>query len=245
VTGVALLAGRKRVIGTVLTLPGATVAELLAEPFDFVWIDMEHAALGPLDAQEMIIGAQAAGTLALPRVPAEAHLLMTQLLDAGADGIVVADVKDPDQAKSVVRALQHPPNGPRGWGPRRSALRSRGRREQPDAPSVWMQVETANAVEQAAEIAAVSGVDALIIGTADLSFSLGAPLDLRSVPLSQAVASVEAAARAAGVAFGLAGALDQLPGAVLEAASILVHSTDARLCAAAVDGVARLFAPDV
>jgi 2-keto-3-deoxy-L-rhamnonate aldolase RhmA len=54
-----------------------------------VWIDLEHGALGPLDAQEMILGAQAAGTFALVRLPADAHALMATMLDAGADGVVI------------------------------------------------------------------------------------------------------------------------------------------------------------
>jgi 4-hydroxy-2-oxoheptanedioate aldolase len=236
-----LVRDRRPLAGTVLTLPGATAAELLAEPFDVVWVDLEHGALGPLDAQELIIGAQAAGAKALVRLPADAHALQRAMLDAGADGVVLAGVADPAEAQAACAGTLHPPEGTRGWGPRRLGLRGRraGAGRPPHvAPTVWAQIESAAGVERAQEIAAVPGVDALVVGTADLSFALGVPLDNEAPALAEAVARVRAAALAAGVAHGVAGALDSAPPAVLDGASILIHSTDARLCAGAVDGAA-------
>jgi len=227
-----------RLVGTVLTLPGATAAELLAEPFDVVWIDLEHAALGPLDAQEMILGAQAARAYALVRIPVNAHPLMTVMLDAGADGVVLANVSDPQQAAAATQEVAHPPDGTRGWGPRRLALRRRRSGGTPPQPSVWAQIESAEGVSRAADIAAVAGIDALVVGTADLSFSLGVPLDGRAPELLRAIEEVRVASAAAGVAFGVAGALDRAPRAAYGRASILVHSTDSRICAQAVDDAA-------
>jgi 2-keto-3-deoxy-L-rhamnonate aldolase RhmA len=233
-----LVARGEVLAGTVLTLPGATAAELLAEPFDLVWIDLEHAALGREEAQEMIIGAQAAGTYALVRVPPADHALMAAMLDAGADGIVLAGVPDAGAAAAAARAVAHPPHGSRGYGPRRAAWRRRTRDRGAGAPSLWAQVEHVDAVEHAAAIAAVPGIDALVVGTADLSFSIGAPLDLHAPALERAVATVRAGCATAGAAFGLAGPLDTAPPSLLAGASLLVHGTDARLCAAAVDGAA-------
>ena len=226
-------------VGTVLTLPGATAAELLSEPFDLVWIDLEHGALGPLEAQEMLIGAQAAGAHALVRIPAGSLRLMTTMLDAGADGVVLADVSDPAEAAAATGRVTHPPEGTRGWGPRRLALRRRGSGRQPPPPTVWAQIESSEGVQQAQAIGAVEGVDALVVGTADLSFSVGTPLDSNAPALLDAVRSVREAAASAGVAFGVAGALDRAPSAALQGASILVHSTDAQLCARAMDGAAE------
>lgn len=226
-------------VGTVLTLAGATLAELLAEPFDVVWVDLEHGALGRFEAQEAILGAQAAGAHALVRVPADARQLAAVMLDAGADGIVLADVRSAAVAAAAVASLTHPPGGTRGWGPRRLGLRGRRTDGAAPAPAVWAQIESREGVDAAREIAAMAGVDALVVGTADLSFALGAPLDLSSSALLDAVATVREACTAAGVAFGVAGALDTTPRAVLAGASILVHSTDARLCAGAVDRAAE------
>jgi 4-hydroxy-2-oxoheptanedioate aldolase len=230
--------GGRRLAGTVLTLPGATAAELLAEPFDVVWVDLEHGALGALDAQEMIIGAQAAGTYALVRVPSDARGLMTAMLDAGADGVVLAGVAEPRTAAAAAERIAHPPDGTRGWGPRRLSLRRRATGSPPPRPSLWVQVESAEGVQRIEQIAAVPGIDAVVVGTADLSFSLGVPLDAHAPELLRAVEEVRRATRAAGVALGVAGPLDAAPRAAYAGASILVHSTDARLCAGAVDDAA-------
>jgi len=234
----AAVTSARRLAGTVLTLPGATAAELLAEPFDLVWVDLEHGALGPLDAQEMIIGAQAAGTFALVRLPSDAHGLMTAMLDAGADGVVLADVAHPATAIAAIERVAHPPDGTRGWGPRRLTLRQRGTGRRPPRPSVWVQIESAEGVRRAEQIASVPGLDAVVVGTADLSFSLGAPLDTRAPELLHAVEAVRRATRSADVALGVAGALEAMAPAAYAGASILVHSTDARLCAGAVDDAA-------
>ncbi len=232
------VAGGRPLAGTVLTLPGATAAELLAEPFDLVWVDLEHGALGPLDAQEMILGAQAAGTYALVRLPSDAHALMAAMLDAGADGVVLADVAHPRTAVAATERVAHPPDGTRGWGPRRLTLRQRGTGRRPPRPSLWMQIESAQGIEHVEQIAAVPGIDAVVVGTADLSFSLGTPHDTHAPELLRAVETVRRAAGRAGVALGVAGALDGAPPAAYAGASILVHSTDARLCAGAVDAAA-------
>jgi 4-hydroxy-2-oxoheptanedioate aldolase len=231
----AALVPRTLLVGTVLTLPGAAAAELLAEPFDLVWIDLEHGALGPGEAQDMALGAQAAGAYALARIPADAHALMTVMLDAGVDGVVLAGVGEPGQARAAVERAAHPPDGTRGWGPRRVSLRRRSGGN-PPVPSIWVQIESAEGVRRAGEIASVRGIDAVVVGTADLSFSLGASLDSQSPELLGAVERVREAS--AGVAFGLAGAVDRLPPAAREGACLLVHSTDARICAQAVDDAA-------
>ncbi len=134
---------RLPLIGTVLTLPGAVIAELIAEPFDVVWIDLEHGALDRAQAQEMILGAQAAGTLALTRLAqSDAGGLVGAMLDAGADGVVIADVRTAVQAEWLATLLQYPPTGLRGYGPRRSTLRGRTRHEDRDPARLWLQIES-------------------------------------------------------------------------------------------------------
>jgi 2-keto-3-deoxy-L-rhamnonate aldolase RhmA len=229
---------RRQLIGTTVCLPGATLAELLAEPFDLIWIDLEHAAIGPLDAQEVMIGAQATGAYALVRIPADAHRLMTMMLDAGADGIVLAGVERPETAQTAARLMHHPPDGERGFGPRRLSLRGR-RAERPNvSPSLWVQIESETGRRKAAELAAIEGVDAVVVGASDLSFSLGTPLDTSSPQVREAVREIRDATLAAGTAFGLAGPLDGNAIALAHGASILVLGTDARLCAGAADAAA-------
>jgi 4-hydroxy-2-oxoheptanedioate aldolase len=235
-------AGRPQV-GTVLTLPGAVSAELFAEPFDLVWIDLEHGALGRAEAQEMILGAQAAGTFALARVGlADAATMIGPILDAGADGIVVADIRKHTEVEWVSRLMRYPPKGQRGYGPRRSTLHSRIKGLHPTAPPrLWVQVESQQGVAEAEAIASTGTVDAMIVGIADLCTDLGIPIGLADARLHDAIRAVRDAATPRGVLFGLAGPLypcEQLDG-LLDEAGIRVHSTDARLCAAAVDEIAQ------
>jgi 4-hydroxy-2-oxoheptanedioate aldolase len=230
-------------VGTVLTLPGAVSAELIAEPFDFVWVDLEHGALGRAEAQEMILGAQAAGTLAFARVGrTDADGMIGPMLDAGADGIVVADVTKHTQVESAARLMRYPPSGERGYGPRRSTLRYRIKRIRDAAPpQLWVQIESQEGTAEAEAIASTGRVDALVVGVADLCTDLGIPIGLSDARLHDAIRAVRDAATSRGVRFGLAGPLNPSEhlGEVLDGACIRVHSTDARLCAAAVDEVAQ------
>jgi 4-hydroxy-2-oxoheptanedioate aldolase len=217
-------------LGTVLSLAGAFYAELLARHFDFVWIDAEHAALGPSEVQDAVIGVQAAGATAFVRVPAEAPF--SPVLDAGADGIVVPRVRSSREAEEIARRLRHAPEGTRGYGPRRLAVWPRT-----EQPSCVVQIEDLAGVHASGEIARVAGIDALVVGVADLSFELGEPLVLDAPPLRSAVDRVRDAAAAAGVRFGIAGLpVEDAAGA---AADILVVSSDVRLVDGALAAVAR------
>ena len=100
-------------------------------------------------------------------------------------------------------------------------------------------LESAAGVACAEQIAALPGLDAVVVGTADLSFSLGTPLDTHAPELLDAVEAVRRASVATGVALGIAGALDTTPPEACAGAAVLVHSTDARICADAVDRAAE------
>lgn len=216
-------------------MPGAATAELFAESFDFVWIDLEHAPLSTRDAQEMMVGAQATGAQALVRLDCGSHTSLIQSLDAGADGIVLADVSDADALAQIAASMKHPPQGTRGWGPRRLASRNRNHGETVSSPALWAQIESVEGVAHASEIATIDGVDALIVGAGDLSLSLGEPLDYSSDGLRKAIATVESACRASGKIFGLAGVLTATPLALRDGASVLIHNTDARIARFAAD----------
>jgi 2-keto-3-deoxy-L-rhamnonate aldolase RhmA len=207
-------------VGTVLSVPGVFYAELLARHFDFVWIDLEHAALGPAQMQEAVIGVQAAGAAALVRIPVDAPF--SPSLDAGADGIVVPRVRSAREAEAIARRLRHAPEGVRGYGPRRLAVWRRAQQ-----PTCAVQIEDLAGVHASQAIAEVDGIDALVIGVADLSFELGEPLVLDAPPLRSAIDAVRGAAREAGVRFGLAGL--PVEAAAGADADLVVVSSDVRL----------------
>jgi 4-hydroxy-2-oxoheptanedioate aldolase len=239
------LRSHEALVGTVVTVPSVALAELLAEPVDFVWIDLEHGALGPGDIQPLAIAARAAGAAALVRLPSGEASVTGALLDAGVDGVVAPRVETAQAAARLVEHLRYPPRGSRGVAARRGG--GYGRRGSPAAatpdPLCLVQIESPRGVEQAPAIAEVDGVDGLVVGCADLSHSLGEGGRLRSAAVTDAQQHVQSAAAAAGIASGIAGPDDPALLAELAAgrSSILVLSADVRMYARAVDsGVTAL-----
>jgi 2-keto-3-deoxy-L-rhamnonate aldolase RhmA len=227
------LRGGEPLLGTVLTLPDVALAELVAEPLDFVWIDLEHGALGAADVQPLAIAARAAGCAALVRLPDGAPP-GPALLDAGVDGVVAPRLESAAQARRLVAALRHPPDGMRGFAARRASGYGRdgaGMR----APLLLAQIESGAGLEAAAEIAAVAGVDALVAGCSDLALALDC--EPESERLREAVAQIQSAAEAAEIASGIAGPGDtDLVHELADGLStLLVCSADVRIYARAVD----------
>ena len=215
------MTGRR--VGTVLSLGGVALAELLGRHFDVVWIDLEHGALSLGDMQDAVIGVQASGAAALVRLPFASSFAPS--LDAGADGVVVARVETAEQAAEAVRRIRLPPAGARGYGPRRVAVRPCV-----EPPSCVVQIETMRGVEDAGRIASVDGVDALVVGCADLSHDLGEALVFDTPRMRSAIDAVQAAARSGGTRFGVAG----VPaGNVPADADVVIVSCDIRIFDAA------------
>ncbi len=164
-------------LGTMLTLPSPSVAELLSGcGFDWLFIDGEH---GPLGTGELLAILQAIGkrTTTLVRVPGRAGVAIQQALDLGADGVIIPQVNTAAQAAAVVRQARYAPQGGRGVGLARAHgygfdfqnyLTTANERI-----SVVVQAEHVEAVENIEEIVRVPGVDAVLLGPYDLSASLG------------------------------------------------------------------------
>lgn len=241
---------REPLVGTVMSVPDAALTELLCERFDFVWIDLEHGQLGPREAQVMAIAARAAGCSALVRLPRPDSELLPALLDAGFDGVVAPRVENAVSAALLADRLRYPPAGSRGVAPRRAS--SYGRVAEPwsamGRPACVVQIESARAVDNAAAIAGVEGVDALVVGCSDLSLDLGVPGQLDSPALLEAVRRVERAAAEEQVACGVAApsATGALAALVAGGSTLFVYSSDVRIYARAVDdavaGLGRILA---
>jgi 4-hydroxy-2-oxoheptanedioate aldolase len=228
-------------VGTVLSLPDPVLAELACRSLDFAWIDLEHGALSVRDAQVLALAVQSTGADAYVRLPSCEAELLPAVLDAGVDGVVAPRVDTPEQAAALVRRLRYPPTGSRGFGPRRAGGFGRvaGYSSSPGARvRCLLQIESAAGVAAAAEIAAIDGVDALVLGCADLSLELGAPQRLDDPGLALAAERVADAAAAAGIGFAVAGPGDARGLAALAAgrAEAVVLGADVRLYAGGVDG---------
>ncbi len=175
------------------------VAEIVAggEP-DWVLIDMEHS---PLTLESVLAQLQAIApyaTTPVVRVPANDPVTLKQVLDLGAQTVLVPMVSSAEEARAAVAAVRYPPRGIRGVGSAlaRSARWNRVEGYLADADqytSVFVQIETVAGVEAAAEIAAVDGVDGVFVGPSDLAASMGL-LGQQSHP--DVVAAVHRALRA-------------------------------------------------
>jgi 2-dehydro-3-deoxyglucarate aldolase/4-hydroxy-2-oxoheptanedioate aldolase len=226
-------------VGTVITVPSVGLAELTATAVDFVWIDLEHGALGIGDVQPLAVGARSARAAALVRLPDAGAAAASAILDAGVEGVVAPRVETAPDAARLVEQLRDPPRGSRGVAARRG--RDYGRERSPMAPAAdlafMVQIESPRAVDRAGEIAAIDGVDALVVGCADLSHALGEGGRLPTAALVDAVEEVQRAAAAAGIASGVAGPGDAALLAELAGgrSTVFVLSADVRIYARALD----------
>ena len=116
------------------------------------------------------------GAIAYPSfVPSgDEPVIIKRVLDIGAYGVLVPWVNNKEEAELAVQACKYPPEGIRGFGPRRAARFDPNYRETAnDEILVSVQIETQKAVDNLDEIAAVEGIDALFIGPYDLSNNMG------------------------------------------------------------------------
>jgi 2-keto-3-deoxy-L-rhamnonate aldolase RhmA len=199
------------VLGTMIGEWGApeVVRTLARAGFDFVVVDNEHA---PFDLQTNCALYRAARTTAmdmLVRVPDAQYHLIARTLDAGADGVMVPRIETPEQARQVLDAVKYPPIGRRGCATRPIhtdlepvALGDYAAHLNANT-MVILQLETKAAVERADDILGVPGIDAALIGPADLSVSLGVPGEIEHPLMEDHIARVVEAAQRAGVASGI------------------------------------------
>lgn len=141
--------------------------------YDYVCIDLQHGLPGFDQLPDMLAGVASGPAASIVRVPWNESWMIGRALDAGAVGVIVPMVNTADEAAAAAAACRYAPNGERSIGPMGAMTRHPGYfRSAGDVMCIVM-IETVEAVENVAEIAAVPGVDALYIGPADLSMSMG------------------------------------------------------------------------
>jgi 2-dehydro-3-deoxyglucarate aldolase/4-hydroxy-2-oxoheptanedioate aldolase len=143
----------------------------------------------------------------LVRVVSSGTPFIKPVLDAGAEGIVVPQVRTADEVRGVVFDCRYPPKGIRGYGPRVPS--NYGRQGGTDYAKrangqvfVSVQIETLEAIQAIDEIAATPGLDSLVIGPWDISSSLGLLGEIRHPKVLATIETVVEKARGAGLAVG-------------------------------------------
>jgi 4-hydroxy-2-oxoheptanedioate aldolase len=182
-----------------------------ASGFDWLFLDLEHGPMSLETCSQISVAALDAGIAPLVRVPHMQHDIATRALDSGALGIVMPHVDTAEQARIVVDHLKYPPIGHRSVA---------GQQPQFDYKSVpiaeltatlnaatliIVMVETPTAIANVDAIAAVPGIDGVMIGTNDLAAEMGIPGDFGNSRIVAAYETVIAACRKHGKWAGMGG----------------------------------------
>lgn len=167
-------------VGTWISIGHPSVAEVSASlGFDFLLIDTEHTTMSLETVENIVRAVDAAnsGTDTVVRVPWNDPVRIKRVLDIGVDGVMVPMVETANEARDLVGATRYPPDGIRGIAAGRAAdygLHFEEYVRNADGSILTIvQIETETGLENVGEIAAVEGIDALFVGPADLSGSLG------------------------------------------------------------------------
>lgn len=175
----ALAAADRPLAGMWVCSGSPLVAEICAgSGLDWLLVDMEHAPNGLESVLAHLQAVAPYNAVPLVRLPGFLPVMIKQVLDLGARNILMPMIDTAEQAEAAVRAVRYPPRGVRGVG---SALARSARWNRVDDylvnadryVSLFVQIESAAGVDNAAAIAAVDGVDGVFVGPSDLAASMG------------------------------------------------------------------------
>jgi 4-hydroxy-2-oxoheptanedioate aldolase len=247
----ALAAASRPLAGIWVCSGSPLVAEICAgSGMDWTLIDMEHSPNGLESVLAQLQAVAAYPITPVVRVPIGDVVTIKQVLDLGAQNLLVPMISSADEARAVVQAVRYPPRGTRGVG---SALARSARWNRVDAyledadryVSLFLQIETSAGVDAAAEIAAVDGVDGVFVGPADLAASLGVLGQQAHPDVVAAVRRTFDAVRAAGKPVGVNAFDPEMADRYLAAgASFVLVGADVGLLARGSEALAARFIPD-
>ena len=183
--------------------------------YDWLFIDMEHNSMDIDIASQISVAAQDAGITPLVRVPDFAHHHATRVLDCGAMGIVFPHVEDSETAKKLVSYCLFPPKGHRSMTGSLPQLNFKPTpipevaKSLNDSMLIIIMLESPEAIENVEEIAAVSGVDVILIGTNDLCMEMGIPGEYDNFKIKEAYKKVIKACAKHGKTPGMGGVYNE------------------------------------
>jgi len=197
---------------TVRLVRGVEIGAIAAAAgLDALYIDLQHSGISVETAGQISIAALAMGVAPFVRVPGVDPQVITRALDAGAIGVIVPDLHSAEDARAVVRAAKYRPEGERslpGIMPQlryRSLPASEATDQLNAAITIVAMIESAAGLAAVEEIAAVPGVDILLVGANDLCTEAGVPGQFDHPLVEEAYVKVLAACRAHGKALGVGG----------------------------------------
>ena len=201
-------------LGAGITLSDIAVSEALGPSVDFLWIDLEHSPIGFEALLGHLVAARATGTAAIVRVPSSEKSVVKRALDVGAPAVIAPQVRSAHEVRQFVQECRYPPEGLRGFGPRRGCDYGRLRgSEYLEAANrgvfVVAQIERMDAVEQLDGILAIDGLDSIVLGPNDLAHDMGHAGDEDHPQVKQMIEQIVTRARKAGRYVGMGAKMDK------------------------------------
>ena len=169
----------RTITGMFLCSGDATVAEICAgSGLDYLLIDAEHGPMGLDSILAQLRAIAGYPAVSVVRVPVNDPVIIKQVLELGAQSLIVPMVNTAEQAAEAVRSVRYAPRGHRGVG---AALARSARWNRipgylqlaEDLITLLVQIESSEAVANAGEIARVEGIDGVFIGPSDLAATMG------------------------------------------------------------------------
>ncbi|HLH44670.1 MAG TPA: aldolase/citrate lyase family protein [Bryobacteraceae bacterium] len=206
----ALKEGRVQLGCSFSQLRSAEVATILGKAgFDWTYLDCEHGGFDMETLQDLCRASAAAGMTPIVRVADAQYSLVARALDCGAMGILLPRIESPEVLARAVSWAYFPPLGVRGYGLTAPHLNYEPA-TMPQAiehrnanTMVTFQIETKLGLERREELLCVPGIDAVMVGPADLSISLGIPGEFENPKLIEAVERIRDSCVKHGVAPGI------------------------------------------
>ena len=183
-------------IGGWLSVSSPQVAEAMAScGFDWIAVDMEHSLHNMADIHLCFAAMERHGCAPMVRLSSADPYLARQMLDAGAQGMIVPVVEDVEEFKSFAAHCYYPPRGRRGVGVSRQMLWGDSFDEYMKnfSPLLIPQIETTSGVAVSDALCKLDCVDGLFLGPYDLSASLGTPGNFKTPEFDAAIEIVKAA----------------------------------------------------
>ncbi|NUQ64360.1 MAG: aldolase [Pirellulales bacterium] len=247
----AKLRKNEPVLITVLHLTDPSLFEMTSlMGFDGIWMDMEHHGYTVETAGSLMRAARVGCSDIIARPAKGEFMRMLRMLEAGAQGIMYPRCDDAAEAAEVVRWAKFAPAGARGFDggnpdmPYCTMPIDRYVREANEETFIITQIESPEALEQADEIAAVEGVDILMLGPADFSILSGIPGQFDHPLLGDARRKIAAAAKKHGKHWGCPSGSAEMTKQLLEmGARFICHMADIVLVKNGLEQIQRTFSP--
>jgi 4-hydroxy-2-oxoheptanedioate aldolase len=231
------------VINGWLAIPSAFSAEVMShQGWDTLTVDLQHGVTDYQSAVSMFTAISTTQTVPIARVPWNEPGIIMKVLDGGAYGVICPMVNCREDAERFVAATRYPPVGNRSFGPIRALLY--GGPDYPvhanDTVVTLAMIETRRAIDNLDEILSVKGLDAVYIGPADLSMSLGCKPTFDDVdpPVVEAIEMILAKSKEKGVVPCIHnGTPEAALKRIAKGFQLVTIGSDARLMAAGAQGV--------